>query len=108
MMAVAAGGFLLGGLAALFVSWLRERQRLAKIELAQNTAARIIEEAKKEANVIKKEAEVQARDSVLQAKLDFEKEIRETRKELQAQERRVLSKEEGLEKRGCWRNGKET
>lgn len=92
-------GFLLGGLAALFVAWLRRKQRRVQIELAQSTAGRIIEEAKKEANVIKKEAEIQARDGVLQAKMDLEKEVRETRRELQGLEKRMLSKEEGVDKR---------
>ncbi len=92
-------GFLLGGLAALFAAWLRRKQRRVQIELAQSTAGRIIEEGKKEANVIKKEVEIQARDGVLQAKMDFEKEVRETRRELQGLEKRILSKEEGLDKR---------
>jgi len=69
------------------------------MELAQSTAARIIEEAKKEANAIKKEAEIQARDSVLQAKVDLEKEVREARRELQSLERRLINKEENLDKR---------
>lgn len=92
-------GFFFGGLAVLLGVWLRRRQRKAQIELAQSTAGRIIEEAKKEANVIKKEAEIQARDGLLQSKMDFEKEVRETRRELQGLEKRILSKEEGLDKR---------
>jgi ribonuclease Y len=92
-------GFILGSLVALVVAWLRRKQRKIQIELAQNTADRILEEAKKEAQVVKKEAEIQARDGLLQAKMDFEKEVRETRRELQALEKRILSKEEGADKR---------
>lgn len=92
-------GFLLGGLLALFFFWLRRKQRQIQVRLAQSTAARVIEEAKKEANAIKREAEIQGKDSILQAKVDFEKEVRETRKELQALERRLLNKEESLDKR---------
>jgi ribonuclease Y len=84
---------------SLVVSWLRSRQRRIQVELAQTTAARIIEEAKKEANTIKKEAEIQSRDGLLQAKTDFEKELRETRRELQGLEKRLMNKEEGLDKR---------
>jgi ribonuclease Y len=69
------------------------------LELARSTAARILEEAKKEASAVKKEAEIQARDGMLQAKLDFEKEVRETRRELQSLEHRLLSREESLDKR---------
>lgn len=92
-------GFLLGVLLALSISWLRRKQRQSQIELAQSTAARIIEEAKKEATAIKKEAEIQARDGILQSKGDFEKEVRETKRELQALERRLVNKEESLDKR---------
>lgn len=92
-------GIIIGILSALMFSWLRRKQRRIQVELAESTATRIIEEAKKEANAIKREAEVQARDSLLQGKMDFEKEVRETRKELQALEKRLINKEEGLEKR---------
>jgi ribonuclease Y len=84
---------------SLVVSWLRSRQRRIQVELAQTTAARIIEEAKKEANTIKKEAEIRSRDGLLQARTDFEREIRETRRELQGLEKRLINKEEGLDKR---------
>ncbi len=94
-----AAGLLIGVFAALLVSWVRKKQRQLEIQLAENTAARIIDEAKKDANAIKKEAEIQARDSILQQRMDFEKEVRETRRELQNLEKRLVSKDEGLEKR---------
>jgi ribonuclease Y len=96
---IGIAGFFMGVSLSLVVSWLRSRQRRIQVELAQTTAARIIEEAKKEANTIKKEAEIQSRDGLLQAKTDFEKELRETRRELQGLEKRLMNKEEGLDKR---------
>ena len=98
-MLTGVAGFLLGVLLALCISWLRRKQRRIQTELAQSTAARIIEEAKKEVNAIRKEAEIQARDGILQAKMDFEKEARETRRELQGLEKRLINKEESLDKR---------
>jgi ribonucrease Y len=92
-------GLIVGVLLALIVTWLRRKQRRIQMEYAESTAARVIEEAKKEASAIKKEAEIQARDSILQSRVDFEKEVRETRRELQTLERRFINKEEGLEKR---------
>jgi ribonuclease Y len=92
-------GLFVGAILALsFVSFRRKQQKL-QLELAKSTAARIIEEAKKDAAAIKKESEIQAKDSVLKERMDFEKEVRETRRELQAQERRLISKEEGIDKR---------
>ena len=79
--------------------WVRRKQQRTEVELAENAAARIIEEAKKDAGAIKKEAEIQAKDSLIKEKMDFEKEVRETRREIQTFEKRLVSKEEVLDKR---------
>ena len=92
-------GLLLGVFLALSIVWMRRKQQRTQIELADNAAARIIEEAKKDAGAIKKEAEIQAKDSLIKEKVDFEKEVRETRREIQTFEKRLVSKEEALEKR---------
>jgi ribonucrease Y len=92
-------GVLIGVGSSLAIAWIRRKQQQAELQIAQNTAARIIDEAKKDANAIKKEAEIYARDSLQQEHIEFEKEVRETRRELQAQEKRLVSKDEGLEKR---------
>jgi ribonucrease Y len=91
---------LVGGiLLAMAVVWVRDKKGKAETETAKNTAARILEEAKKDATAIKKEAELHATDSVLKERAELEKEVRETRRELQNQERRLISKEEGIDKR---------
>jgi ribonucrease Y len=92
-------GLLLGVLFALSIVWVRRKQQRTEIELAENAAARIIEEAKRDAGAIKKEAEIQAKDSLVKEKMDFEKEVRETRREFQTFEKRMVSKEEALDKR---------
>jgi len=92
-------GFFLGALLTLCIFWIRRKQRQAQVELAKSTATRIIDEAKKEASAIKREGEIQAKDGILTARVDFEKEVRETRNELQALERRLARGEEGLNKR---------
>ena len=88
-----------GALLCAVVFWLRRKQQKAELGQAENTAARILEEAQKEAGAIKKDAEIQGRDRIVQAKIDFEKEMRETRREIQALEKRVVGKEESLDKR---------
>lgn len=98
-MLVGVVGLLGGVLLALSIAWLRRKQRRLQMELAQSTAARIIEEAKKEANAIKKDAEIQGKDGILRAKGDFEREVRETRRELLVLEKRLLNREESLDKR---------
>jgi len=78
---------------------IRRKQRKLQIDLDRNTAGRIIEEAKKEADAVKREAEIHAKDRVLQARAEFDKETRETQRDLQALEKRLVTKDEGLEKR---------
>jgi ribonuclease Y len=96
---VGIAGFVAGALLCAVVFWLLRKQQKADLEQAENTAARILEEAQKEAGAIKKDAEIQGRDRIVQAKIDFEKEMRETRREIQALEKRVVGKEESLDKR---------
>jgi ribonuclease Y len=95
----AVGGLIGGALLMAVAAWIRGKQRHEQIESAKNTAARIIEEAKKDAASIKKEAEIQAKDSVLKERADFEKEVREARREQQNLERRLIGKEESIDKR---------
>jgi ribonuclease Y len=86
------------GLASAFF-WVRAKKERAETEAAQKTAARILEEAKKDASAIRKEAELHAKDSVLRERAEFEKEVRDSRRELQNQERRLIGKEEAIDKR---------
>jgi ribonuclease Y len=91
---------LVGGILLAFAFiWMRSKQASAQAEVAKTSAARIIEEAKKDATAIKKEAELQAKDSVLKERTEFEKEVREIRRELQNLEKRLISREEGFDKR---------
>lgn len=93
------GGLIGGVLFALAIVWIRNKQASAQTELAKTSAARIIEEAKKDATAIKKEAELQAKDSLLKERAEFEREVREIRRELQNLEKRLISREEGFDKR---------
>jgi ribonuclease Y len=69
---------------------------------------RILDDAGKEAEAIKKEAKLQAKDHLYQIKIDFEKETQERRQELNLLERRLLNKEEHLEKKAAVVDERET
>jgi ribonuclease Y len=92
-------GLLAGVLLVLLIAWVRSKQQRMQMELAKQAAARIIEEAKKDAIGIKKDAEIEAKDSVLKEQIELEKEVRETRRELQNLEKRLIGREEGIDKR---------
>lgn len=92
-------GVVLGCLLTVVVLLVRRKQRRLQRELDRNTAARILDEARREADAIRKEAEIRARDEALLARSEFENDMRETRKDLQTLERRLLTREEVLDKR---------
>jgi len=79
-----------------------------KLESCENLSARIIDEAKKEAENIKKEAILQAKENLLKVKTEFEKDTRDRKSELDTLERRLRSKEENLERRTDLLSQKET
>ncbi len=92
VVALSAGfGFLL--------DWLRRQQTRQHAQTNEETAQRVLREAKAEADTVRKEAEIKAKEIVLQAKGDAEKESRERRRELQQLERRFGAREESLDKR---------
>ncbi|MBN2144263.1 MAG: ribonuclease Y [Candidatus Aureabacteria bacterium] len=70
-----------------------------KIGDARKKADGLITDARKEAEIIKKQAEIEVKDIILKTKSDLEKESNQRRIELTAIEKRLLSKEELLEKK---------
>jgi len=86
----------LGGL----IGWLiRRKVSESLIADARQASAQIVEDGKKSAETILKEAQIEAKDVVLQAKSEWEQESRELRRELQAQEKRILQREEHLDRK---------
>ena len=86
-------------LAAIF-EFVRRQQTRQQAQSADETAQRVVREARAEADSIRKEAEIRAKEVILQAKGEVEKESRDRRRELQQLERRLVGREENLEKRG--------
>lgn len=76
----------------------RKNSYESKIGSAEEKSREIIDEALKVAETKKKEALLEAKEENLKAKNELEKETRERRAEIQRYERRVLSKEENLDK----------
>src|SRR2546422_10657213 len=86
------------GAGALWLVGRLRRRRLAELESgAQATAARIVEEARKESDAIRKEAQSQAADLVGRAKAESEREARDHRNELIALGEGVAQQEGGNE-----------
>jgi ribonuclease Y len=92
-------GLALGILVFVLIDRTRRRRAADAQALANDTAARMVEEARKEADALRKEAELRAKDVVLQAKAEAERDAREQRRELAAMEKRVAQKEEAADRK---------
>ena len=73
----------------------------AKIGSAEEKARGIIDEAVKTAETKKREAMLEAKEESIRVKNELDKEVKERRAELQRYERRVLNKEENVEKKSA-------
>ncbi|MFZ5975550.1 MAG: ribonuclease Y [Bacillota bacterium] len=71
----------------------------AKIGKADETVERLIREAEKKADALHKETLLEAKEEVHRLRNEFERESRDRRNELQRSERRLLQREENLEKK---------
>jgi ribonucrease Y len=92
-------GLALGILVSMLIDRTRRRRAADAQAVANDTAARMVEEARKEADALRKEAELRAKDVVLQAKAEAERDAREQRRELAAMEKRVAQKEEAADRK---------
>ncbi|RQW85565.1 MAG: ribonuclease Y [Geobacter sp.] len=80
-------------------NFLRKKLSGSLVAKAENSAERILEDARRESETILKEASLQAKDAVYQAKAEFERESKDKRRDLQSLERRIQQKEENLDKK---------
>ncbi|MBQ2745951.1 MAG: ribonuclease Y [Lachnospiraceae bacterium] len=89
---------------AVVITWVaaityRKKVVESKIGSAESQAREIIDEAVKSAEATKKEALLEVKEESLKTKNELEKETKERRAELQKYEKRVLSKEEAVDKK---------
>ena len=87
-----AAGFVLG-------SFYNKKTSEAKIGSATEQAKKIVSDAINQAEAKKKEAILEAKDEIHKQRTETERELRERRTEVQRQERRIIQKEESLDKK---------
>ncbi|MBU0935637.1 MAG: ribonuclease Y [Spirochaetes bacterium] len=90
--ALALAGLVLGWI----IRWLYARFQLTATE---QRAARIMQDAVKQADAQKKEILLEAKDQLIRERNQQERDIRERRAEIQRYERRLIQKEENLDKK---------
>jgi ribonuclease Y len=96
-----AAGFLAG---FFYHKYVKDRHQ----ESLEALGKKILDDARKDAESIKKEAKLQAKDQHLQMKMDFEKETHDRRHELNQLEKRLLQREDHLEKKGALLDERDT
>lgn len=99
IIAIVATFVIVAPLAWKFAIAYRIKVYEAKIGTAEEKAREIIDEALKTAETKKREALLEAKEESLKAKNEFERETKERRAELQRYEKRVLTKEETLDRK---------
>ncbi len=70
-----------------------------RLALNKQKSQQILEEAKQEAEKIRKDVQLEAKDLLYRLRVDFEKETKDRRQELSNMEKRMLSKEENIDRR---------
>src|SRR6266542_3960944 len=95
IVAVAVGATL-----GAWLFWMIQgRVAASRFRDAEDRAAQIIRAAEKEAETRAREAKLEAKDLIVQAKADLDKEIQTQRAEILVLEKRLLQKEESLDRK---------
>lgn len=92
--------FIVTAFAAYFVTTAYHKKVTeAKLGNAEEKAREIIDEAVKAAETKKREATLEAKEESIRVKNELDKEVKERRAEIQRSERRVVQKEENLDRK---------
>lgn len=97
-------GLVIGAIVASIISFRkgynhRKNDAEAEIGSAEIEAKRIVNDALKAAESKKRESLLEAKEEVHKSRIELEREIKDRRNELQRQERRLVQKEETLDKK---------
>jgi len=88
------------GIVGLIVGYfIRKKLGEAKIKSAEDAAAKILIDAKKESETKKKEALIEAKEEIHRQRAEAERENKERRNEILHQEKRLLKKEEDIDRK---------
>ncbi len=79
--------------------WLKSKSVTRRIKVADEEAQRIIADAERRSDTLVKEAKLEAKDRMFKMKNDFDLETRETRADQKVREKRLIEKEEHLDRK---------
>ncbi|MGU8575649.1 ribonuclease Y [Clostridium perfringens] len=93
-------GIIILGVVGFIQYTLIQKASKNRVESLEKEASLTLEEAKREAESTKKEAILEAKEEVHKLRADLDKETRDRRNEIQRFERRLIQREESLDKKG--------
>ena len=79
--------------------WMKGKIIAKKVKAAEKETSRILDDAKRKSTTLIKEAELEVKDKLLKMKAEFDADTKETRVELKKKERRIIQKEETLDRK---------
>ncbi|MBT8356790.1 MAG: ribonuclease Y [Deltaproteobacteria bacterium] len=79
--------------------WLKGKMLSQRIKTAEGEASRILEESKRKAETLIKEADLEIKDKLFKMKSEFDADTKDTRFEFKKRERRIIQKEENIERK---------
>ncbi len=88
--------FVAGGAIAY---WAKGMLASQQIKAAESESNRILEEARRKRDTMIKESRLEAKDILFRMKSDFDAETKETRADLQQREKRLIQKEENIDRK---------
>lgn len=94
---------------AAFIGYMaRKKIAEGKINQAEIVAKEIVEKAEKDSETVKKEKLIEAKEEIHKMRNEFDRDYKERRSELQKFEKRLIQKEEHLDKKIAQQEDKET
>ena len=79
--------------------WIKGKIVSQKVKAANEESIRIIEDAKRRSETLLKEAELEVKDRLFNMKNEFDAETKETKSELKKLERRLIQREENIDRK---------
>ncbi|MEA3434908.1 MAG: ribonuclease Y [Thermodesulfobacteriota bacterium] len=79
--------------------WLKGKMLSQRIKAARGEASRILKESKRQAETHIKEADLEIKDKLFKMKGEFDADTKDTRSEFKKRERRIIQKEENVERK---------
>ena len=95
------------GAGFLIAYWVKGKIVSQKIKAAQSEASRILADAKLRSETVIREAKLEVKDKLFKMKSEFDAETKETRAEIKRHEKRLITKEENIDRKNEQFDGRE-